>query len=76
MPSRTAKAAAHLTDEGLAERWGLGVQAVRLRRRNGDVPKYLVFAESATKGTIRYRLADVEAYEESLLVDPAVKTST
>ena len=61
----------HLTEEELAARWRLDVQTVRLRRKSGDVPRYLPLSESATKQTIRYRLADVEAYEADLLVDPA-----
>lgn len=70
MPPRAAGKVRHLTEEELAERWGLDVQTVRLRRKSGDVPRYLPLSESATKGTIRYRLVDVEEYETALLVDP------
>lgn len=72
---RAASPKVILTDEDLAERWGLDVQTVRIRRRNGDCPKYLLLTESRTQNTIRYRLADVEAYEESLLVDPKARAS-
>ena len=75
MPPRTAVKVRHLTEEELAERWGLDVQTVRLRRRNGDSPKYILLAESATKQTIRYPLAEVEAYEGEHLVDPAARAS-
>ena len=61
----------HLTDSDLAERWRVDVQTVRLRRRNGDCPRYIVLAEGATKNTIRYPLAEVLAYEAARLVDPA-----
>ena len=61
--------AKHLTEQELAERWSLDVQSIRIRRRNGngEVPPYLTLANSATNHTIRYRLADVEAWEESHL---------
>ena len=73
MPPRAAAKVKHLTEEELAERWDLDIQTVRLRRKSGDVPRYLPLSESATKGTIRYRLVDVEAYEDGLLVDPKAK---
>lgn len=75
MPPRAAGKVKHLTEEELAERWGLDVQTVRIRRKSGDVPRYLPLSESATKGTIRYPLAEVEAYEADLLVDPRAKAS-
>jgi hypothetical protein len=57
----------HLTEYGLADRYDLDVSTIRTWRKNGTGPKYLKLSESATSGTIRYRLADVEAWEESRL---------
>lgn len=66
----------HLTEEQLAERWGIDVQTVRIKRKNGeDLPPYLPLTESATNSTRRYRLADVEAWEESRLVSPKASTA-
>ena len=70
MPPRAAGKVRHLTEIELAERWGLSPQALKIRRRSGDVPRYLPLTESATKQTIRYRLVDVEEYEDEHLVDP------
>lgn len=75
MPPRAAASRPILTEEQLAERWDLDPEVVARRRRNGDVPRYLPLSDSATKKTIRYRLPDVEAYEESLVVDPKAKAS-
>jgi hypothetical protein len=70
MPPRTD--AKHLTEAKLAERWGMTPQAVAAKRKKGDdMPPHLPITGSATKQTIRYRLADVEAWEESHLVFPA-----
>jgi hypothetical protein len=70
MPPRAA--VRHLTEAELAERWRITPLAVAAKRKNGDdLPPYLVLAESATKRTIRYPLAGVEAWEESHLVVPA-----
>ena len=72
---RPAAPKAILTEADVAERWGLDVQTIRKRRRDGEMPKYLLLTESRTQNTIRYRLADIEAYEESLLVDPKATAS-
>lgn len=74
LPAR-ARLPKHLTELELAERWDLSPQAVQIRRKNGDVPPYLVLTEGPTKQTIRYRLVDVEAYEAELLVDPRARAS-
>lgn len=60
----------HLTEEELADRWGVEPVVVARKRKSGTGPKYLLVTKGRTKQTIRYRLADVEAYEESLAVDP------
>ena len=73
MPRPAApKSDAHLTEEELATRWKLDVQTLRVRRRSGDdMPPHLPLSDSATNKTIRYRLADVEAWEAQRLVWPA-----
>lgn len=73
MPPRaaaSAKQVRHLTEEEFAEREGVSVQTAGIWRRNGDGPKYMPLADSATKSTIRYRLVDVEEWEQAKLVDP------
>lgn len=76
MPRPAAATVEHLTEEGLAKRWKLDVQTIRLRRRNGDdMPPHLPLSDSATNKTIRYRLADVEAWESARLVGPAARAS-
>lgn len=67
--------AAILTEDELAERWQLDPEVVARKRRSGEGPKYLPLTESRTKRTIRYRLADIEAYEESLVVAPKAKSA-
>ena len=67
--------AAILTEEQLAERWNLDPEVVARKRRSGDGPRYVPLTESRTKRTIRYRLADIEAYEESLVVEPKAKST-
>lgn len=70
MPPR-ADAAKHLTEKGLADRWGVDPVVVARKRRNGTGPKPLVVSDSATKKTIRYRLAEVEAWEDEHLAETA-----
>lgn len=65
----------HLTEDELAERWGVTLVVVKRKRKNGVGPKYLLITESATKQTIRYRLADVEEWEQELLTDPQAKAT-
>jgi len=57
----------HLTEAELAARWKVEPSTVATLRKSGDGPRHLPLSESATKRTIRYRLADVEAWEESRL---------
>jgi hypothetical protein len=47
------------------------VSTARQWRKDGTGPAYLPITESATKATIRYRLADIEAWEQSRLRVPA-----
>lgn len=66
--ARTAAASvAHLTEAELAARWKVEPSTVASLRKSGDGPRHLPLSESATKRTIRYRLADIEAWEESRL---------
>jgi hypothetical protein len=54
-----------------AERERVDVSTARQWRKDGTGPAYLPITESATKATIRYRLADIEAWEQSRLRVPA-----
>jgi Helix-turn-helix domain len=54
----------HLTTEELAARLKLSARTVEDWRLDGKGPRYL-------PDPVRYRLADVEAWEESRLVKPA-----
>lgn len=47
-----------LDDPALAERWGVSVQTLRIRRMKNDVPKFFRIGRF-----VRYRLSDVIAYE-------------
>jgi predicted site-specific integrase-resolvase len=60
----------HLTTEEFADRLGVSVATARSWRKNGIGPAYLPVTSSATNGTIRYRLVDIEAWEESRIVRP------
>lgn len=55
----------HLTTGELAERLGGGLspETVKRWRRTGDGPKFIRVGRH-----VRYRLADVEAWEKSLVV--------
>jgi excisionase family DNA binding protein len=55
----------YLTTAQLAERTGIPAETFRWWRRQGRGPAYLKFGR-----VIRYRLADVEAWELSGLVEP------
>lgn len=61
----------HLTTEDLAERLGVSPRTVEDWRRHNRGPGYLTVSGPAGKQKVRYRLADVEAWEESHLVVPA-----
>jgi hypothetical protein len=60
----------HLTEAEFAEREGVEPPTAAEWRKNGTGPPYLPLSKSATKGTIRYRLADIEAWEAERLVVP------
>lgn len=51
-----------LTETELAKRWKLTKRTLQLWRREGKGPKFVNLSESE-KAKIRYRLADVVAYE-------------
>jgi excisionase family DNA binding protein len=55
----------YLTTGQLAERTGIPAETLRQWRRRGTGPAYLKLGRS-----IRYRLADLEAWERSCLVRP------
>lgn len=46
----------------LAKRWNLSPRTLERHRMNGDGPRYL-----RVGGAVRYRLADIEAYEAEQL---------
>jgi hypothetical protein len=54
----------------LADRLQVKETTIADWRRNGTGPPYIRTESGATKATIRYRLADVELWEESRLVRP------
>jgi transcriptional regulator with XRE-family HTH domain len=58
----------HLTTEQLAERLGVAPGTLRKWRQLGTGPAYI--KAEGTVGTVRYRLADVEAWERKQLVTP------
>lgn len=58
----------HLTTEELAERLGIEPRTADDWRVDGRGPKFIRFGR-----TVRYRVADVEAWEKSCLVDPAAR---
>jgi len=55
----------HLTTDELAERLGISRRTIEGWRRTGEGPKFLPLVKG-----IRYREADVEAWEKSRLVTP------
>jgi hypothetical protein len=61
--AKESPAVKHLTEDELAARWGVQASTVARLRKNGKGPAPLVLTESRTKSTIRYRVADVEAWE-------------
>jgi hypothetical protein len=73
--NRAAAASAGRSTHRPGCRWGrerLQVKAATLAewRKLGKGPPYLRSEPAGTKATIRYRLADVEAWEESRIVRP------
>jgi transcriptional regulator with XRE-family HTH domain len=61
----------HLTTEELAARLGVSPRTVEDWRRYDRGPSYLTVAGPAGKKKVRYRLADIEAWEQEHLVKPA-----
>lgn len=61
----------HLTAAELADRLRLSMETLRDWRRAGKGPAYIRSEGEGDKATIRYRLTDVEAWEESRLIRPA-----
>ncbi|WP_433233947.1 helix-turn-helix transcriptional regulator [Actinomadura nitritigenes] len=55
----------HLSPEDLAERWQISVEAVYKRNQRGNGPPFMRLGPRL----IRYKLADVEAYENARYVD-------
>lgn len=51
-----------LTPGQLAERWGLSLRALESRRTKGQPPKFVRLAPGP-RARVRYRLADIEAFE-------------
>lgn len=49
-----------LNTRQLAERWGCGVQTLVNRRHRGEGPRWFRIGR-----LVRYRLVDVEAYEDA-----------
>lgn len=72
MPRATTSAVRHLTPAQLSERLGgMPLETLRDWRREGRGPAYIRGESKGDKATILYRVADVEAWEESRLVRPA-----
>ena len=53
----------YLTTEELARRWKVSPSTIRNRRSKGEGPPY--FKPFGPRGEARYKLEDVEAYEQS-----------
>lgn len=58
-----------LTDTQLAERWSVTTRTLRAWRKAGKGPAFLQLEDRS----VRYRLSDVEAYEESKLTGSVPK---
>ena len=70
IPSSTNMAAAltmMLTRYGLAKRWQTSTRTVDRRRMSGLLPWIDLAAGSGRRPLVRFRLADVEAYEERFM---------
>jgi predicted site-specific integrase-resolvase len=65
-----SSAVRHLSPAALADRLDVSTETLRDWRRYGRGPAYIRSEGAADKGTIRYRLADVEEWEESRIVRP------
>lgn len=51
-----------LTTEQLAKRWGLSPRSLEARRYRGEPPVYVRIG-AGPRAKVRYRLADIEAFE-------------
>lgn len=69
MPPRTT--VRHLTPAALGERWDRTEEYLSQLRTQGRGPAYIRGESDGKKALILYRLADVEAYEQSRLIVPA-----
>lgn len=69
MPPRTA--VRHLSPEALSERLDVPVATLRDWRNQGRGPAYIRGESDGDKATIRYPVAEVEAWEKRQLVVPA-----
>jgi hypothetical protein len=69
MPPRAASVR-HLTPAALAERLDVTETTLRDWRADNRGPAYIRGESAGDKATIRYRLADVEAWEQERLVVP------
>jgi len=58
----------HLTQKQLAARWSISGASLERWRCDGIGPKFLKI-----QGHVRYRLVDIEEYEESCLLTVTVK---
>jgi ribosomal protein L29 len=67
MPPREVR---HMTPKELAERLRMSEAQLANWRSQNRGPAYIRGESTGDKATIRYRLADVEAWEESRLVVP------
>jgi hypothetical protein len=61
----------HLTPEQLSERLQVPMPTLAYWRKNGIGPNYIRGESAGTKATVRYPLAEVEAWELSRLVTHA-----
>lgn len=70
MLQKTKMEVNHLPQKQLAARWSISDASLERWRCDGIGPKFLKI-----QGHVRYRLADIEAYEESCLLSITVKNS-
>lgn len=67
-PERPAVPVKHLTPEALADRLDVSVETLRDWRNGNRGPSYIRGESNGDKATIRYPLAEVEAWEQRQLV--------
>ena len=68
MPPRTASPVRHLSPEALSERLDVTTETLREWRKQNRGPNYIRGESGGDKATIRYPLAEVEAWEKRQLV--------